>query len=82
MVTPRKYDGKNKSARETSAVTRKEIESKLEELDEIVQDATNSGKDAAKLVIGVAVVAVVAIAFFAGRRRALRSKTIVSFFKA
>ena len=84
MSTPRKtLKNKSKSANvRIEEVTRNDIERKLEELDEVFQDTANSGKDIAKIAIGIGVVLLLGLAFYSGRRRSLRTKTTVSFFKS
>ena len=80
MVVPRKYDKKSDDS--SKVVTRSDIEKKLNEIDDVIEEATSTSKDIAKLALGVCVVVVVGLAFYSGRRRALRSKTIISFVKS
>ena len=71
----------SKNIREVKRVTREDIEKKLNEIDGIIEEATTSAGDIAKFAIGVGVVVIVALAFFSGRRRALRPRTFVTFTK-
>lgn len=81
MAPPRKYPFK-KTEEAPKNVTREQIEAKLNEIDEIVNEATDSAADMVKIAIGVGIVVVVGLAFLSGRRRALRSKTLITFIKS
>ena len=82
MTVPRKYNKTNSKSTKSESISREDFEKKLGEIDEIVQETSNSGKDMIKFALGVGAVVVIGVAFFAGRRRALRTKTVVSFIKA
>lgn len=81
MGPNRKYSSSKSKVLPPKDVTRGDIEKKLKEIDEIIEDVTSSAADVAKFAIGAAVVVVVVFAFFAGRRRALRPRTLVTFTK-
>lgn len=81
MGPNRKYSSPKSKESAPKNVSREDIEKKLNEIDEIVEEVTSSAADVAKIAIGVAVVVVVAFAFFSGRRRALRPRTLVTFTK-
>ncbi len=65
-----------------SNVSREEIVKKLNEIDDIVTEATSSAAGKSKIALVVGVVVLVGIAFVAGRRRAFRPKTFVTFSKS
>ncbi len=81
MGPTRKYI-KDQSSGQINAISRQDIENKLDEIDEIIQDATDSSKEVVRFAIGAGVVGLVVIAFFVGKRKGLRARTIVSFTKA
>lgn len=61
--------------------TRQDVQNKIAEIDASIKEAKSSSQDVIKIVIGVAVVAAVLLAFASGQRRASLPKTIVSFTK-
>ena len=65
-----------------SNVSRADIEKKLNEIDDIITEATSSAAGKSKIALVVGVVVLVGIAYFAGRRRAFRPKTFVTFTKS
>jgi hypothetical protein len=61
-------------------ISKQDIEAKARELVEVVNGTKEAAKD--KAIIGVvAVAALVAVAFFVGRRRGSRSKTMVEVYR-
>lgn len=61
-------------------ISKQDIEAKARQLVEVVDDTRESAKD--KAMIGVvAVAALIALAFFAGRRRGRRNKTMVEVYR-
>lgn len=71
----------DKRSQDNKSISRDDIEKKLNELDGILTDSTSSTLGAAKTVAIVGVVAIVGIAYFLGRRKALRNKTFITFIK-
>lgn len=82
MPPSRKYMSSKKNSEVPTNVSRAEIEKKLNEIDEIVNDATSSAADMTKVALVIGVIAIAAIAFYSGRRRALRTKTFITFTKS
>lgn len=62
------------------SVTRDDIEAKAREIIGVVDDTRESAKDTAVLA-GIAIAAVVGIAFLVGRRKGSRNKTLVEVYK-
>ncbi|MCA1693032.1 MAG: hypothetical protein ABR540_05115 [Acidimicrobiales bacterium] len=58
-------------------ITRNEIETKLRQIRGDVDTAGEAAKGAGAVVAGVAVVLIVAVAYFAGRKRGKRKSTVV-----
>ena len=58
-------------------ITRRDLESKFRELQGEVESAGESAKSYAVIVGAVAVVAVVGVAYFLGRRRGKKRATVV-----
>jgi hypothetical protein len=61
-------------------ISRDDIEAKARQIVSAVEETRDSVKDTAMLA-GVAVAAVVVIAFFFGRRRGSRNKTLVEVYR-
>ena len=58
-------------------VTRQDIETKLRQIRGDVDSAGETAKSAGTIVAGVAVVLIVAVAYFAGKRRGKRKSTVI-----
>jgi hypothetical protein len=61
-------------------ISKQDIEAKAREIVEIVDDTKESARDKAVIAV-VAVAALVAVAFFVGRRRGSRNKTMVEVYR-
>jgi len=61
-------------------ISRDDIEAKARQIVSVVEETRDSVKDTAMLA-GIAVAAVVVIAFFFGRRRGSRNKTLVEVYR-
>lgn len=61
-------------------VTRADIEAKAREIQEAIQETKQSVADTAVLA-GVAVVTAVVVAYFLGRRKSRRGKTVVEVYR-
>jgi hypothetical protein len=61
-------------------ISRDDIEAKAREIVSAIDETKDSAKDTAMLV-GVAIATVVVIAFFFGRRRGSRNKTLVEVYR-
>jgi hypothetical protein len=61
----------------TGRITRDDIESKLRQLRGDVDTAGDAAKGIGTIAAGVAVVVVIAVAYFVGRKRGKRSSTVV-----
>lgn len=63
-------------------VTREDVEKKLKEISQTIEEETSSSKDKLQVALIAAFGIGITLAFLAGRRRSLRKKTYVTFFKA
>ena len=61
-------------------ISRDDIEAKARQIVQAVEETKESAKDTAMLV-GIAVAALVVFAFFFGRRRGSRNKTLVEVYR-
>ncbi len=61
-------------------ISRDDIEAKAREIVSAIDETRESAKDTA-MVVGIAVAAVVVFAFFFGRRRGSRNKTLVEVYR-
>ena len=61
-------------------ISRDDIEAKARQIVQAVEETKDSARDTA-MVVGIAVAAVVVFAFFFGRRRGSRNKTLVEVYR-
>ncbi len=66
-----------KTAPATGRVTRQDIENKLRQLRGDVDTAGEAAKGIGSIAAGVAVVVVIAVAYFVGKKRGKRKSTVV-----